>query len=147
MALEALSTQATVEARASAARVKLWTDKNKDGTPDPTTLDQGFQFATGLIFGHLVKKFGETVLASWTISTAPAEILRISDALCMWYFSSGNNSQNELVREIYQDAVQRLIDISSGARRLYGVVAGVTSTTTTDTLDDPFEDEGAYWNE
>jgi len=145
MDLTAFSTQATVEARASSARVKLWTDKNKDGTPDPDTLTQGFQFATGLIFEKLQQRYGETELASWTISTAPARILRISDDLCMWVFSSGLNAQNPLIQVIYDEAIQSLDDIASTKVSLYGATEGVTLTSSTEAPDDPFD--RTYFNE
>lgn len=145
MALTEFSTQASVEARASSARVKLWTDKNNDGTPDPLTLTQGFQFASGVIFEKLTPRYGETVLEGWTIATAPPRILRISDDLCMWFFSSGLNAQNPLIQAIYDEAISSLDAIASKTAYLYGATDGVTLASATEAPDDPFD--RVYFNE
>lgn len=146
MALNPLSTQASVEARASAARVLLWTDKDDDDTPDPVTLDQGFQFAAGLILEYCNQRYGETEAGGWTLTTAPARILRISDDLCMWYFSSGNFSQNPLIETIYNAAIASLEGIRDKTVSVYGAVEGVTGTSDTDEPTNPFDDR-TYFNE
>ena len=139
MALTEFSTQATVEARANSARVKLWTDKNRDGTPDPVTLTQGFQFATGLIFEYLTQRYGEAELSAWTIATAPARVLRISDDLCIWYFSSGNQSQNPLIQAIYDAAIDSLESIRDYNSSLYGAVEAVDGNSVTEDPESPFD--------
>ena len=139
MALTEFSTQASVEARANSARVKLWTDKNRDGTPDPATLTQGFQFATGLIFEYLTQRYGEAELSVWTISTAPARVLRISDDLCMWYFSSGNQSQNPLIQAIYNAAIDSLESIRDYTSVLYGATEAVDGNSATEEIESPFD--------
>jgi len=153
MALTEFSTLTSIQQRTNAQRVLGWTDDDDDSTPDSATLTQGYQFASGLIFEHLNQRYGETELASWTISTAPARLLAISDDLCIWYFSGKNSSQNDLIEEIYLKAIASLEAIRDKISDLYGVsesVAGTSETVSGDDLVDPFEVDGEapiYYNE
>lgn len=153
MALEEFSTLASIQQRANSKRILGWTDKDGDSIPDPATLSQGYQFASGVIFEYLNKRYGEAELASWTISTAPARVLAISDDLCIWYFSSSNNSQNELISILYDAAITSLTAIRDKQSDLYGATEGVDGTSETvsgDDLVDPFLVDGeelVYFNE
>ena len=79
-------------------------------------------------------RYGESVLESWTISTAPARILAISDDLCMWYFAGGNNSQNPLIDQIYEAVIASLTAIRDRVSGLYGATASTTGRTVTEKL-------------
>ena len=153
MALTEFSTLTTIQQRTNTQRILGWTDDVDDSTPDAATLTQGYQFASGLIFESLQKRYGETELASWTISTAPARILAISDDLCIWYFSSKNSSQNKLIEEKYQRALASLEAIREGTSALYGASEGTTDTSETvsgDDLVNPFlvdDADPVYFNE
>jgi phage gp36-like protein len=140
MALEEFSTQASVEARASEEGLLLWTDKDGDDSVDATTLTQGFQEATAIIFGYLQKRFGSTELASWTLSDCPALIPRISDALCIGIFSGGNYAQNPNFEKIYNNAITMLKEIRAGDMDLYGATESTTQTSQTEKLVNELED-------
>jgi len=145
MALPEFSTLTSIQLRANAKRIKGWTDKDKDSIPDTDTLTAGFQYASGVIFEYLNRRYGETELAGWTISTAPPRILAISDDLCIHWFSSSNDRQNPLIRELYTDAIATLERILTGKVSLYGVVEDVSDKYVVEELDAAYEDK-EYWN-
>lgn len=147
MALPEFSTLASVQLRANSKRIKGWTDKDKDSIPDPDTLTAGFQFASGLIFEYLVQRFGETQLAAWTSITCPARILAISDDICIHYFSSSNHAQNELIRQLYNDAIKSLENIRDYKAGLYGATEDMTDKYVFEETDSDsqFEDK-MYWD-
>jgi hypothetical protein len=145
MALPEFSTLTSVQLRANKKRIKEWTDKDGDSIPDSDTLTAGFQYAAGLAFEYLVPRFGETQLADWTISDCPARLLAISDDLCIHYFSSSNNAQNKLVRQLYDDAIQSLIAIRDYKVGLYGATEDMTDKYVFEETTSQFEDM-QYWN-
>jgi phage gp36-like protein len=145
MALPEFSTLESTQLRANAKRIKGWTDKDKDTTPDTDTLTAGFQYASGVIFEYLTRRFGETQLASWTLANCPPRLLSISDDLCLYYFSSMNNSQNTLIKDLYDNAIASLNAIGSGAVMLYGATEDVTDKFVVDDADSGYEEE-RYWN-
>ena len=145
MALPEFSTLTSVQLRANAKRIKGWTDKDKDSIPDTDTLTAGFQYASGVIFEYLNRRYGETELADWTISTAPPRILAISDDLCIYWFSSSNNSQNDVTQRLYADAIVTLERIRDGSVSLYGVVEDMSDKYAVEKLDAAYEDK-EYWN-
>jgi len=145
MALPEFSTLTSIQQRANAKRVLGWTDKDGDTVPDPGTLTQGYQYATGVIFSYLNTRYGETVLEAWTISTAPARILALSDDLCIYYFSSSNNAQNPLVLRLYNDAIAALERIRDNVESLYGVVEDMSDKYEVDDLDAAYDDR-EYFN-
>lgn len=148
MALEEFSTLASIQARANSKRVLGWTDKNADTIPDPETLAQGYQFASSFIFQYICQRYGETQIAAWTISTAPARVLSLSDDLCIWYFSSSNNAQNPLIAQIYEEAIKTLEGIRDGTLSLYGATEDMTDESYKFGIDDitsGYEDQ-QNWN-
>jgi len=147
MALTEFSTLTTVQQRANSKRVLGWTDKNSDTIPDPGTLTQGYQFASGLIFSYLTRRYGETVISAWTISTAPERVLSISDDLCVYWFSSSNNSQSPLLLQLYQEALLSLERIRDGVDDLYGVTEDLSERTEVDDADSSFDADIVYYNE
>lgn len=145
MALPVFSTLTSVQTRANSRRIKGWTDKDKDTIPDPATLTAGFQYASGLIYEYLVQRYGETQLAAWTIANCPARLLAISDDLCLHYFSSANYAQNDLIIEIYREAISSLQAISKYEVGLYGATEDMTDKYVFEETDSQFEDK-IYWN-
>ena len=145
MSLPEFSTLTSIQLRANSKRIKGWTDKDGDTIPDSDTLTAGFQYASGLIFEYLVHRFGETQIEEWTISTCPARLKAISDDLCIHYFSSSNNSQNELIRQLYDDAIQSLTAIRDSQAGLYGATEDMTDKYVFEEADSQFEDM-QYWN-
>lgn len=147
MALPVFSTLTTVQVRANVKRIQGWTDKDRDSTPDPATLTAGFQYASGLIFEYLVQRFGETQLAAWTSATCPPRILAISDDLCIYWFSSSNNAQNPLIRQLYEDAIASLEAIRDYKVGLYGATEDMTDKYVFEETDvDAQFEEIQYWN-
>jgi len=145
MALPEFSTLESVQTRANSRRIKGWTDKDKDSIPDPATLTAGFQYASGLIFEYLVPRFGEPQLAAWTIDDCPPRLLAISDDICIHYFSSANFGQNELIRQLYEDAIMSLENIRDYKVGLYGATEDMTDKYVFEETDSQFEDK-TYWN-
>jgi phage gp36-like protein len=145
MALTEFSTLASVQAFASTARIKLWTDKNGDDTPDTETLTQGFQFASATIFGYCQQRYGEMELESWIIDDCPPLVLYLSNVLSIWFFSAGNYAQNELIGELYQNAITTLEGIRDGTIKLYGALETVDGNSVTEAMENPFDDI-AYFN-
>jgi len=147
MALPEFSTLTTVQQRANSKRILGWTDNNNDSIPDPGKLTQGYQFASGLVFSYLTRRYGETVLAAWTISTAPGRVLAISDDLCVYWFSSSNNAQSELINHIYLEAIAALERIRDGVDDLYGVTEDMSERAEVDDADSSFDEDITYYNE
>jgi hypothetical protein len=145
MSLEVFSTQTTLENRKDALGLLTWTDDDDDDTPDSATLAQAFQEASGKIFEYLLPRYGETELASWTISTAPDRILRISDDLCIRFVATRHHSQNELIQTIYDEAIESLRAIRDHESGLYGASYTLRTCTTeklvSDSTDNASSDE------
>lgn len=104
----AYSTQASLEAKIKASRIRLWGDKDRDGTIDALTLSQGLGYAEHLIQAYLVKRFGAGTITAWTTTTVPALLKDISDDLALYYIASGSNAMSEQVHRNYEQAVKLL---------------------------------------
>lgn len=104
------STQARLEALASTARVKLFGDKNRDGTVDSTSLTQALAFAKNHIDALLCRRFQGTPF-TWTSATVPPVLIPISDNLALYYLASGSIGVTEAIQRNYDQAIQFLQDI------------------------------------
>lgn len=108
------STQATIEAKVTALRVRIWGDKNGVGTVDPASLLQALAFAKSRILAHVWRRYGDTEVKSWTDTTAPDLIKGISDDLSLYYLASGANAVNPVIDANYKDAIAQLVAIRDG---------------------------------
>lgn len=145
MALTEFSTQESVETRTADKRIKFWSDKDGDKIIDPEVLTAAFQFAAGKISEYIVQRYGETEFESWTIDTAPARVLSLSDDLSVYYLATRLNSVNDLIQTIYNDAITTLEGIRDKTIFLYGATEGITGASATGEPDDPFSDR-LYYN-
>jgi len=147
MALEPFSTQATIGQRVTDARVLGWAREPDDETTiDTDKLNQAIQEASGRILGVLLSRYGETELESWTLTTAPAQVLHISDGLCVGILSNSAFSQNEECQEIYDEAKAYLEALRTFEMDLYGVVEGYTDVSVVEAQDDDDIDDATYFN-
>jgi len=147
MALNPLSTQASIGQRVTDARVLGWSrDPADEDAIDSDKLNQAIQEAAGLILGYCQQRFGETEIESWTTTTAPVQILRISDGLCVGILSSSNFSQNDECQQIYDAAIQDLTDIRDYKLAVYGVDEGYTDIVEVEEPEDDTIEENTYFN-
>ena len=108
------STQASIEATVTSNRVRIWGDKNADGTVDPASLSQALAFAKSRILAHVWRRYGDAIVSAWTETTAPELIQGISDDLTLYYLASGANALNPIIEMNYKDAVAMLAQIRDG---------------------------------
>jgi phage gp36-like protein len=134
------SSKASVTARASAYRLLLWTDKDRDDIADTTTLNKGFEGAQTIIREYLNKRYGEAELLAWETST-PETIAKISDDLCLWELCTTNPAASALARQIRDDAIVRLELIRDYTNDVYDATEGYLYDFETDTPQAIFDDE------
>jgi phage gp36-like protein len=144
MAIVALSTQASVEARIGSTRLAGFTDFNADGTPDPATLEAAFLEASAIICGRLEGLYGTTEIDTWDSSTAPQLVRSISDQLCVRQYYVGNPRFQEPAQQAYENALELLEQIATGIITLYdnpGTVSGIFDVDRIPSDFDPERDE------
>lgn len=110
MASAYFSSQATIEAKVRASRVRLWGDKNADGTLDPTTLDQALISAKSHILGFTKRRYGQQALLA-TFDTCPPLLKAVSDDLTLYYLATGANVVNPVIDLLYKNALATLENI------------------------------------
>lgn len=101
------STQATLEAKAMAARVRVWGDKDANGSLDNTSMIQAFSYAKATILSYIAQRYGSQV-SSWDSDSAPSLIKAISDDLSLYYLASGNNAINSIIEMNRQLSISTL---------------------------------------
>lgn len=138
MASAYFSSQMTIESKVKASRVKLWGDKNADGTIDPTTLDQGLSFARSQILAYLTRRYGAQALA-WTFDTVPPILRAVSDDLTLYYLATGANAVNPVIDLIGKNALATLSMLRDYEIDLPGVDDTPAIATTTGTTDSVFD--------
>lgn len=121
------STQARIEAKASASRVLLFGDKDRDGSIDSASLSQALTAAVNLIKSYTIKRFGKATVDAWDSSTVPGLLQDISDTITLFYLASGSNQLNPVVKLLYDEAKEMLCQIRDGELDLSEV--SVSSTT------------------
>jgi phage gp36-like protein len=129
--MAAYSTQATIEARVKALRIKMWGDKNEDGVVDEATLTQAFSGAAAEILAYIGQRYGTTVTGVWTETTRPDLIGMISDDLSLYLLNTGSNVMHPLIIKNREDAIKRLEMIRDYVLSLPGVEFESGSETTT----------------
>ncbi len=137
-----LSTQASLNARAGVNRVKLFGDKDRDGTVDPTTLEQALEYGDQQVKGHLSPRYGSQVNA-WDSATAgtPTICKRLSDDICLYWLSTSVPIGNPTIKEAYESALSTLNLLSSYVMNLPEISDQTDYDTVTGEMDDVFEDE------
>jgi len=125
------STQARLEAKASAARVLLFGDKDRDGSIDPTTLNQALVWARNQILLYCARRYGAIAYA-WTTATVPGVLLDISDDLALWYLSAGNpgvppglEQNKDMAMEQLKEIQSRKSDLFDTSGNIVGEVSGL----------------------
>lgn len=101
------STQARVTLLIGADRLTRLGDKNRDGVLDAGLFDQANEAAKNKILMYCVRRY-QTTATGWTAANVPPAILDISDTLVAWYFTKGNPSVSESLRQDYEDAIADL---------------------------------------
>lgn len=104
----AYSTQATLEARVKALRLKMWGDKNEDGVLDTASMSQAFAGAQAEILAYIGQRYGATVTSTWAEATRPDLIGMISDDLALYLLNAGSNVMHPLIAKNREDAIKRL---------------------------------------
>ena len=107
MASAYFSSQTTIEAKVRSSRVKLWGDKNADGTLDPATLEQALIYAKQTTLAYVVKRYGAQAL-DWTFDTCPPLLKAVSDDLTLFYLASGANAVNPVIELNQKNALATL---------------------------------------
>lgn len=125
------STQATIEARVKALRIKMWGDKDQDGVLDTATLTQALVAAKVEILSYIGQRYGTTLTNAWTDTTRPDMIGQLSDDLTLYYLNSGSNVIHPLILKNREDALQKLTFLRDYVLSLPGVDFESGSETTT----------------
>ena len=133
------SSQITIESKVRSSRVKIWGDKNADGTIDPTTLDQALVFARNYILAMVTRRYGTQALA-WTFDTCPPFLKAVSDDLTLFYLASGANAVNPVIDLNYKNAVAMLTMIKDYEADLPGVDDTPAIETATEETESVFDD-------
>lgn len=139
MASAYFSSQTTIEAKVRSSRVKLWGDKNADGTLDPTTLDQALAFAKSYILAMITRRYGTQAL-TWTFDTCPTLLKALSDDLTLYYLASGANAVNPVIDLNYKNAVAMLTMLKEYQADLPGVDDTPAIETITEEMESVFDD-------
>lgn len=139
MASAYFSSQSTIEAKVRASRVRLWGDKNADGTLDPTTLEQGLIYAKHHILAMMSRRYGSQALA-WTFDTCPPFLKAVSDDLTLYYLASGANVVNPVIDLNYKNAIAMLTNLKDYEMDLPGVDDTPAIETTTEATESVFDD-------
>ena len=139
MASVYFSSQSTIEAKVRASRVRLWGDKNADGTLDPTTLEQGLIYAKNHILAMIARRYGSQAL-DWTFDTCPPFLKAVSDDLTLYYLASGANVVNPVIDLNYKNAIAMLTLLKDYEMDLPGVDDTPAIETTTQETESVFDD-------
>lgn len=129
---EYYSTQATLEARASALRLKGWIDYDNDGVINAETLERAQKFSRGEIRDMLESIVGSDTIDTWTDATVPESVGSISDDLCIWYCTTTNPALAKQVQVLYTEAMKRLKAMADGSRTIYGVITAASDSYVTE---------------
>lgn len=108
------SSEATISAKVKLAKLKVWGDRDRDGTLDPLMLAAALKSAASTITAALHRRYGAQVL-TWDIDddSVPDLLEGVSDKLTIYEIASGNNAINESVKTWAQDALKTLSDLAS----------------------------------
>jgi phage gp36-like protein len=125
------STQATIEARVKALRIKMWGDKDNDGILDTATLTQALTAAKAEILSYVGQRYGDTVTGAWTDTTRPDMIGMISDDLTLYMLNTGSNVVHPVIIKNREEAIARLQKIADYDINVPGVTfeSGQDNTT------------------
>lgn len=139
MASAYFSSQSTIEAKVRSSRVKLWGDKNADGTLDPATLEQALVDAKHTILAYIVKRYGAQAL-DWTFDSCPPLLKAVSDNLTLFYLASGANAINPVIELNQKNALSMLTMLKDYDIDLPGVDDSPAIETATEETESVFDD-------
>ena len=109
----AWSTQTRIEQRIRAARLKFYADKDRDGTVDPASLTQAFEFADGLCYAYL-HHLGASTITAWTASTVPLLAQKIYEDIALSFLAGDALQPNPQIVENYKKSLALLEKIRDG---------------------------------
>lgn len=138
MATEYFSSQTTIEAKVRASRVKLWGDKNADGTLDPATLEQALASAKSIILSYVARRYPQAL--DLTFSGCPPLLKALSDDLTLYYLASGANAVNPVQDLNYKNAVAMLTMIRDYENDVPELDDSTALQTTTEETESVFDD-------
>lgn len=138
MATEYFSSQTTIEAKVRASRVKLWGDKNADGTLDPATLEQALASAKSIILSYVARRYPQAL--DLTFSGCPPLLRALSDDLTLYYLASGANAVNPVQDLNYKNAVAMLTMIRDYENDVPELDDSTALQTTTEETESVFDD-------
>jgi phage gp36-like protein len=128
------SSEATIEAKVKAARVKLWGDRDRDNTVDPATLAAALRSARNRIVAKLTARYGAGVIA-WSIADCPPILTDISDDLAIYFMASGSgNALSPQIQTNYDNAIALLTELADGTAALIGSDDSITSADTSSSI-------------
>lgn len=138
MATEYFSSQTTIEAKVRSSRVKLWGDKNADGTLDPATLEQALASAKSIILAYVARRYPQAL--DLTFSGCPPLLKALSDDLTLYYLASGANAVNPVQDLNYKNAVAMLTMIRDYENDVPELDDSTALQTTTEETESVFDD-------
>lgn len=134
------SSEATISAKVKLAKLKVWGDRDRDGTLDPLMLASALKSAASTITAALYRRYGAQVL-TWDIDddSVPDLLETVSDKLTIYEIASGNNVINESVKTWQQEALKTLSDVASYNILLPGIAEAGASEISTASFESVFD--------
>jgi hypothetical protein len=121
MATEYFSTEASVQAKATALDIQWWLDPDKDGNIDQDALESGMKQAKSAILSYVQQRYGSTVTDLWDSDTRPEFIGQASDWLTLYYTLPGYSIDHPAAVRFYEQSIADLEAIRDYTRMIPGV--------------------------
>ena len=136
-----LSTQASLEAIAGQHRVKLFGDKDRDGTVDAQTLTQALQYGDQVVKSQLFPRYGSQVSA-WDSdnSDTPLFASGLSDKICLHWLSESTAIGSKTISTGYTEALRMLSMIAGYQMSLPGI-DDISNEVAVEEMSDPYTEE------
>ncbi len=143
MATEYYSTEATVQAKATALDIQRWLDPDGDGNISETALESGLKQAKATVLSYVQPRYGSDVTDLWDSDTRPEFIGQASDWIALYFTLPGYSIDHPLAVRFYDQTITDLEDVRTYKRMIPGIdfQSGQTFDTAT-TDDDSVECDG-----
>ena len=100
------SSQSTIQASSSFEKLRAYSDKNKDGVIDSTTVNKAINDAEGVINSKLYERYGSTLTSC--DETTSVTLTMISDAITLYFLALTNNAVSLPIDLRYKAAMAEL---------------------------------------
>jgi hypothetical protein len=136
MATPYFSTEASVQAKATALHIERWLDPTGSGSIDQDALTSGLKQAKSVILSHVQQRRGKTETDTWDSDSRPEYIGQISDWLTLYYTLPGYSVDNPTALRYYEQSMADLEAIRDYTRVIPDVAFKSGQEFATSTPDD-----------